>query len=271
MYKLKAPGWFDEVNGIQVVHHALPDDFMAHAGDFFAHHGIEFHVQAGFGQDIFNTQIARGFPIATWNVDDLGVVRQYNDARLADWHGDSVSHYAFGIEHTGDGVSALKPKQLDASAALCAAIIEWTEDAFGETIPLVKVPRISVSNYQTAKGFWDHTDVDDGPLNENHHVDRLLGCSWDEQLAKVGVFLDKHPRPAPQFHGVLLTAGLDAADVIVWKRRMSVKGLFKRGDANDGPHFGSAIERATREFQKRRALPVDGIVGPKTWAAAWGG
>jgi peptidoglycan hydrolase-like protein with peptidoglycan-binding domain len=31
--------------------------------------------------------------------------------------------------------------------------------------------------------------------------------------------------------------------------------------------FGIAVEKAVRAFQKRKHLVVDGIVGPKTWAA----
>lgn len=38
------------------------------------------------------------------------------------------------------------------------------------------------------------------------------------------------------------------------------------GVAVDGT-FGIAVEKAVRAFQKRKHLAVDGIVGPKTWAA----
>lgn len=269
MYKLSAPGMFSEVNGVDVVHHELPDDLMEHAGEFFAHHGIEWHRQDGPNADIFNTQVARGFPIATWSVDEDGVVHQYNDFRVADWHGDSVSQYAFGIEHQGFAGTACTEAQLDASAALCAAIIEVTEDTWGAQIPLVKVPRISLSNYKTAQGFWDHDDVDNGPLNENGHVDKLEGRSWAEQLAKIGSFLEGHHRPAPEFPGTLLNKGVDAAEVVTWKKRMALQGLFARPSAHDGPHFGPAIERATRIFQERKGLHVDGVVGPDTWPAGF--
>jgi peptidoglycan hydrolase-like protein with peptidoglycan-binding domain len=269
MYKLSEPGWFSEVNGLSVLHHELPENILEHAGRFNAHHGIEFHVQAGTGRDIFQTEVERGFPIATWNVDDLGQVRQYLDFRLAAWHGDSVSQYAFGIEHTGTGLVALKPKQLDASAALCAAIIEMTGAVFGETIPLLKVPRVSVENFKTVHGFWDHDDVDNGPLNENGHTDHLIGRTWAAQLTKIGDFLKRRPVVAPVFHGTLLRLGVDAPDVIVWKKRMAVKGLFALDTENDGPNYGTVIERSTEAFQTRKGLAVDGIVGPQTWEAAW--
>lgn len=91
--------------------------------------------------------------------------------------------------------------QLDASAALCAAIIEVTEDLAGETIPLVRVPRISLSKYRTAQGFWDHDDVDNGELNENSHTDRLEGRSWPEQLDKIGSSSGRFPGRRPRSTG----------------------------------------------------------------------
>jgi hypothetical protein len=196
----------------------------------------------------------------------VGGIHQYNDFHYADWHGDSVSEYAFGVEHTGDGESALTVKQLDASAALFAAIVEMTKDIFGETIPLVKVPRVSVANYRIVKGFWDHTDVDNGPLNENGHVDHLIGRSWADQIAKIKGFL---AAAGPAFPGTLLRLGVDDPAVIVWKRRMAVKGFFNLRDSNNGPHFGSGIEAGTKHFQEKVKLPQDGVVGPKTWNAAW--
>jgi len=33
--------------------------------------------------------------------------------------------------------------------------------------------------------------------------------------------------------------------------------------------FGAGTEEATRRFQSSRGLTVDGVVGPRTWAAGW--
>lgn len=269
-YKLSSAGWLAEVCGLKVVHVPLPDSFLrGHLESFTAHHGIETHVQGGTGRDITQTQIARGFPIACWNVDDLGTIRQYMSFHFVAWHGDSVSRYAWGVEHTGDGVHALTQKQLDASAALYAGLIELTRDAFGSEIPLVKIPRVSLSNYRDVRGIWDHTDVDNGELNENGHVDHLVGRSWPEQLKKIASLMQRHPPVAPKFHGKLLHLGVELPDVLVWKRRMAAKGLFPLRHANDGPHYGNVIEQATRDFQRRRGIHVDGIVGPQTWGEGW--
>ncbi|HXJ65598.1 MAG TPA: N-acetylmuramoyl-L-alanine amidase, partial [Actinomycetota bacterium] len=266
MYELSEPGRFSVVNGVKVQHHELPDSLMTHAGEFYGYHGIEWHRQDGPNADITGTQIARGYPIATWSVDEDGGVHQYNDFRVAVWHGDSVSHYAYGIEHQGFAGTPCTDQQLDSSAALCAAIIEMTENLRGETIPLTKVPRVSVGNYTGLRGFWDHDNVDNGPLNENGHTDKLEGRSWPDQLAKIGEFLDQQPQPAlPKFGGVLLKLGVDDATVVTWKRRMAAAGLFSLRDANDGPHYGPMIERATKTFQTQSGVDVDGVVGPDTW------
>ena len=271
MYKLAKPGWFSEVNGVKVVAHDLGTipGFMEHAGHFVAHHGIEWHRQQGDAADIFNTEKARGYPIATWSVGNAGEIHQYNHWDYADWHGDSPSQYAFGIEHAGFTGTPCPAKQLDSSAALCAAIVEMTHEHFGETIPLVHVPRISIGNYRSAKGFWDHDDVDNGPLNENGHTDHLEGRNWTEQLAVIGKLLAKKPAAVPTFHGTLLSLGVTAPDVLVWKKRMGVKGFFELKSSNSGPHYGNAIEHSTVLFQRRAGVADDGVVGPKTWEAAW--
>lgn len=267
-YTLDGNGFFTAVNGIKVIKLPLPDWMIAKATDYFAIHGFEFHVQGGPGRDLTGTEISRGYPIVDWNVDDLGVIRQYLPRQDASWHGMSVSHYAYGVEHTGDGSSPLKPIQLDHSAALMAALVEYEADK-GNIIPLKKVAQVNVSNYQTVRGFWDHLDVVPGSsLNPTSHVDHLVGRSWADQLKKIASFLTP-AKPAPPFGGVLLTIGVESADVITWKRRMAAKGLFKLTSDDDGPHFGNVIEAATKVFQGRKALTEDGVVGPKTWAAAW--
>lgn len=50
----------------------------------------------------------------------------------------------------------------------------------------------------------------------------------------------------------------------VQKRLIALGGRIDQGELEG--HFGPSTERAVREFQKRRTLPVDGLVGHDTWS-----
>lgn len=278
-YKLSEPGWFSEVNGIRVANLPLPlkdGDFeLDDAGSFIAHNGIELHRQQGPGDDIRGTQISRGYPICTWNIGPSGTVNQYcHMFRYAPWHGDSVSQYAFGIEVAGNTGTPENAAQLKAEMALCAAIIEYTEDALDELIPVANITHVGLDNYRTVKGQWNHKNVVPGSsLNEKGHVDFMEGMAMSAFLKGVKGLLPGS-KPIPPFPGIL-KLGDDSAAVLKWKRRMKGKGVFNLNDANNGPHFGKGLENATILFQKKKfpGKPEewDGKVGPKTWAAAWGG
>ena len=55
------------------------------------------------------------------------------------------------------------------------------------------------------------------------------------------------------------------AAIRAWQRRMKDRGWTITPDG----FFGPATERIVRQFQAEKRLLVDGIIGPKTWAAAW--
>ena len=59
---------------------------------------------------------------------------------------------------------------------------------------------------------------------------------------------------------------MNGADVGIWQYRMKhTHGyLFLAADT----WFGANTDFVTRDFQARKGLVVDGIVGPVTWAAA---
>jgi peptidoglycan hydrolase-like protein with peptidoglycan-binding domain len=54
-------------------------------------------------------------------------------------------------------------------------------------------------------------------------------------------------------------------DVRTWQQRMADLG---RQIAVDGI-YGPQSARVARDFQRDMSLDVDGVVGPKTWAASW--
>ena len=53
----------------------------------------------------------------------------------------------------------------------------------------------------------------------------------------------------------------------MWQQRMLDRGWSGIGAA-DGL-YGPKTERVVRQFQKSKGIPVDGKIGPGTWAAAW--
>jgi hypothetical protein len=79
------------------------------------------------------------------------------------------------------------------------------------------------------------------------------------------------PKPAtstvPRFPGRLITQPpvMRGDDVRTWQGRMKHRGWVITVDGAYGPKS----EKVCRAFQTEKRLTVDGIVGPKTWAAAW--
>lgn len=55
------------------------------------------------------------------------------------------------------------------------------------------------------------------------------------------------------------------ANVKVFQGRMRERGW----DIGVDGYFGDQTDRVVRAFQKEKGLGVDGVVGPRTWAAAW--
>ena len=185
----EAGGWFASVNSHAVTHHALPDKIVAQATTWadVGPHSVVFHYQAGCNGDLWQVEVDRGFPIITFNVDLQGVIRQYLDARAAPWHAFDVSRYALGIEHAAlPGTCELNDAQLTASAALAAALVEWTHEEYGLDIPVRRIGPITPANYRTAAGFFGHVDIEPGSaLNPNQHTDTLYHWTWDRYLAEV--------------------------------------------------------------------------------------
>ncbi|WP_395106600.1 N-acetylmuramoyl-L-alanine amidase [Actinomadura sp. SCN-SB] len=72
---------------------------------------------------------------------------------------------------------------------------------------------------------------------------------------------------APKWPGVYLTQPpmMRHAAARTWQARMRARGW---NIAVDGV-YGPGSEAVCRAFQKEKRLQVDGVVGPKTWAAAW--
>ena len=73
---------------------------------------------------------------------------------------------------------------------------------------------------------------------------------------------------APPWPGRLLenrSPMMHGADVLAWQRQMRARGWHLTADS----YYGPASSSICRKFQRDKHLTVDGVVGPKTWAAAW--
>jgi hypothetical protein len=118
---------------------------------------------------------------------------------------------------------------------------------------------------QAASGWQSYQ----GPNPHTHHMhvsiaatsrDVLSAWSWSPLPVDAVT-------PTPAYPGSPLKQG--SAGVVV--RSLQTR-LRQRGStlAADG-HFGPATHQAIMSFQGDKGLKAEGIVGPQTWAAIWGG
>lgn len=191
-------GWFSSVNGFRV--RKQPAD-MPHTSYGAGHpKGILWHYTAGCSDDIIGTLESNGYGGAAFNVGRDGLIHQYAPLDVATWHAREAGQYYVGIEHTTKGPGSeclLTDGQLEASAALSAAVVERTFDRHGFRIPLSKLdPPVELHHWQP--GFLDHTDGPnaieaggaDRTWNDAGHVDHLYRWSWDRYLGAVRSHLE---------------------------------------------------------------------------------
>jgi peptidoglycan hydrolase-like protein with peptidoglycan-binding domain len=88
--------------------------------------------------------------------------------------------------------------------------------------------------------------------------------TWAELNKNPAPELAKAPADTPPTS--VLKPGDHGPNVVIAQRKLSGSGIRgARGIAVDGV-FGSQTEIAVRNYQKAVGLPIDGIVGPATWA-----
>lgn len=97
---------------------------------------------------------------------------------------------------------------------------------------------------------------------------RIYG--YGRPIYAAGAPKPKPPAPstkAPKWPGRYLTQPpvMHGDDVTLWQRQMHARGWDVAVDGAYGPD----CEEICRAFQTEKALDVDGVVGPTTWAAAW--
>jgi hypothetical protein len=112
-------------------------------------------------------------------------------------------------------------------------------------------------------------------INKQALLSVLAGEILADYLARGGKLITATPTPAPptaypkwpgrNLRYVKGKAQMHGTDVLTWQKRMKARGWRIDADGWYGPQ-SAAICLA---FQREKHLTRDGIVGPKTWAAAW--
>jgi Putative peptidoglycan binding domain/Domain of unknown function (DUF1906) len=101
-------------------------------------------------------------------------------------------------------------------------------------------------------------------------ADGVVGPQTQAALTKALAAPPNPVTPAPPFPGRLLRLAqpmMHGADVATWQAQMLKRGWRAIGAA-DG-YYGPHSRDVCVAFQTEKRLPVDGIVGPVTWAASW--
>ncbi len=257
-YSLGADGFFNSVNGHPVIKEDVRPKLIeirkaqGRTGDgstlYIGGHpiGILFHETSGFQNDIAGTMYDRGYPTAPFCVGHDGSIRQYLPIDVAGWHAFDASKAYVGIEHTEhDPDLPMTTAQLEVSALLSAAIVEWDQDKHGFAIPLKHIPTQPPPNLPA--GFRDHRDGTAADWNKNGHTDHLATWTWDHYLSAVLVAL----------------GGDDMAtiDDIVDGEQAALDGKPIPANATKAFRFGY---RSVKRDQKGLTLPEPGVPGPHT-------
>ncbi|MBQ2834947.1 MAG: peptidoglycan-binding protein, partial [Clostridia bacterium] len=103
-------------------------------------------------------------------------------------------------------------------------------------------------------------------------VQRRIADTSFTHWARLAVDDDAPAQAAPEPTGETrrqLSYGMQGEAVKTMQERLIEQGYSLAPDGADG-YFGAVTLAAVRLFQRREGLAVDGIVGPKTWAALEG-
>lgn len=191
-------------------------------------------------------------------------------------HFTDTAYAAPGANADGDhlelcGFASWSHAEWMAHDGLLDQAAKWlAQRAHARAIPLVF--RDAAELKADKRGVTFHREVSEA-FHLSTHTDPGLHFPIDHvlELARTKLaHLDDHDRPAatrtaPRFPGQL-GLGSHGTAVAAWQRRLARRwGYLVKVDGS----FGARTQRATRGFQHDHRLEVDGIVGPKTWAAAW--
>lgn len=114
----------------------------------------------------------------------------------------------------------------------------------------------------TGHDTWSHVSWWRSRANQRAHLWTPAGSNPTPAPAPTPVPVSG----APAYPGHLMRrSNAYSASVKVWQARMRVRGWSIGVDGLFGPQTESVVRR----FQTEKHLGVDGVIGAKTWAAAW--
>ncbi|MCZ4324753.1 peptidoglycan recognition protein family protein [Brachybacterium paraconglomeratum] len=202
---------------------------------------------------------------AHYVVEDGRVARLVPESRVA-WHAAGGNADSIGVE--------INPRQHDGDYETAAALIADIRSRHGN-LPLVR-HRAVEGSYTSCPGTYDLARLDrlasGGPVPSTTTAPAFplprrpgrmyyYGPSGGPQTSVSGRGLNTAvPADVQRVNGRWRSHGLAR-----WQQRMAERGYSITVDGR----FGEETERIVRYFQALVGLPVDGKIGPSTYAAAW--
>ncbi|MBA2615226.1 MAG: peptidoglycan-binding protein [Actinobacteria bacterium] len=176
---------------------------------------------------------------------------------------DDRSHRTFLLEHGAGGTDG-KPPVRDAARYAAQLVRDNLEFARRKGVSEPERLKFALSAYNAGPGNahagWQAGDSDARTTGADYGRDVLRRHEHFRALVNGGPTsaLERGSRGGrvEELKGKL-------AD---WYGR-NAPGEFERFGVKPGPVFGAALEQAVLDFQRRKGLKVDGVVGPKTLAA----
>lgn len=222
--------------------------------------GVVLHVMAGTlaGTDSWFRN-PRAQASSHFGTGRAGQLRQWVDTADRAWAQGAGNRTWLSIENEGRGGDTLTEPQLDA----CARVLAWAHTRYG--VPL------QVASHPTERGLghhgmggtaWGgHTSCPGAPIVAQKRdiiarAKRLIAGTPDDVPPSWPGRLLMFLKGKPMMHGT---------DVRVWQAALTRNGFPVTVDG----WYGSRTALQTRELQRAHRLAVDGLVGPRTWGAAW--
>jgi Putative peptidoglycan binding domain len=197
-------------------------------------------------------------------VDKGGRVEEYTRLDMESWAQSAGNATYWSVETEGFPDEPLTSDQLDTLAA-------WHVYS---GVPDVVVDRVG------GRGIGTH--VMGGAAWGNHSCPGIVRAAQRPEIIRRARILrgitppasrpPAFPLPAGQYYGTRtrsphngFTSSTDRGNIRTWQARMRVRGWTITPDGLFGPETDGVL----RQFQHEKGLGVDGLLGVKSWGAAW--